>query len=921
MSSTTFIKAKEHVVEFAKNPFKDHNRAFNLLLGICAFALLLVVFICNQFGGFLNYGTDDIVQYYPFMAGFIEKLKNGNIGFFDSSFYVGSSFFANSYYIPLDIFTFLTFIFSLFTDTEVAYFIVNVIKPMSGGLLLFYVLKKQGFKPTTCFISSFIYTFTGLYITFCVFPVYHSLMFYIPLAVYVADRFRENTYNFWMVVLYTVVVVFYNFYLAYMLLAFYMIYLCIISYAKDDFSIIGENSFILNRRFYKQILLSIGLIAIGMVIGLVYFLPNFLYITGHTFRDAANVILSHFTWKHYITIFTTYFIAGNPIQVLNPFEPGLYITDHASMFMTIFGLIFLVHFFFLKGREFNRLKFFVILFNVLLCIPLVAVIFSASDQPYIRWFFIVYFINLYAATIAMDKMEYCYYKDDKTKIITWVTLLVAFVFIFFAFFASDDYKLYKENSGVYYFYPILIIFVLSLILYVIPIFVKKLKMLPLITVCLEVIASAVIIYTNCGNSNPYYAHSRELLDYTYNNLLNNTSFNPNGAFKATMTSYESNYLSNASFMYEKLNSERFFHSFYDSTINGFYTEVMNQGSGSWTRRQQDMNEFPLTLQFGVKYHIVPKDETISLPSGYKFIFDDGNFKYYELEDMKPFIVYDEFLEPATGTMNYQEKAMVLANYGSFGVVDNTTFNKLMNEYNLTSITTSRAKNRVSSGKFVTIPSASFTTYNNMQYMLYDLKNYASVGYDTHVFSITNSDFRDDACLDAFVMDSDGNTHKLYNGMFNNTSNLNLTALYVRTDKSYVSSVNYLRFNFDEFFDTYLDKQSAYTNEVFTIENDQMHLSFDMESSDTGRIVKTNYAYSSEWKPNGDYETIKINGGFLGIIIPPNTSHVDVTLDFVPDGYVVGSSISAATLTVFIVATGVIFVTRRKENSDNLYIKK
>ena len=53
--------------------------------------------------------SDDLIQYYPYVSGFFDKIKQGNVSLYDTSLFGGVSFFSAAYYIPLDIFTFIAF--------------------------------------------------------------------------------------------------------------------------------------------------------------------------------------------------------------------------------------------------------------------------------------------------------------------------------------------------------------------------------------------------------------------------------------------------------------------------------------------------------------------------------------------------------------------------------------------------------------------------------------------------------------------------------------------------------------------------------------------------------------------------------------------------------------------------------------------
>lgn len=79
----------------------------------------------------------------------------------------------------------------------------------------------------------------------------------------------------------------------------------------------------------------------------------------------------------------------------------------------------------------------------------------------------------------------------------------------------------------------------------------------------------------------------------------------------------------------------------------------------------------------------------------------------------------------------------------------------------------------------------------------------------------------------------------------------------------------------------------------------MKIKLDYTSKSYDRILKTYYTYSSEWKVNNsNFKTINIDGGYLGIVIPANSTSCDITLNFEPDGLQLGMTISSFTTSTF-----------------------
>jgi len=88
-----------------------------------------IILINNSF---YNNFSDDILQYYTIMVDFVAQIKAGTLSSFNLNNYLGASYFSDVYYIPLDIFTAITFILSYIVPTELAYSITELIKIWAG---------------------------------------------------------------------------------------------------------------------------------------------------------------------------------------------------------------------------------------------------------------------------------------------------------------------------------------------------------------------------------------------------------------------------------------------------------------------------------------------------------------------------------------------------------------------------------------------------------------------------------------------------------------------------------------------------------------------------------------------------------------------------------------------------------------------
>ncbi|HOO43808.1 MAG TPA: hypothetical protein PKU69_01940, partial [Bacillota bacterium] len=203
---------------------------------------------------FYNNASDDVLQYYTIIVDFISGLKDGTISWFNLNNYFGASFFSDVYYIPIDIFTGITFGLSYLMPIEVAYSVTELIKIFFGVMLFAYYLNLKGMKNRTIFWMGMIYFIGGGSISYMAFPAFLSLTAYMPLALIVIHFFMHK--KRWIVPLFSMAIIFYDFYLGYTLLAF-SCFAFLIEYFKEP----GFNVF----KFIKDTFIFVFLLLLGVL--------------------------------------------------------------------------------------------------------------------------------------------------------------------------------------------------------------------------------------------------------------------------------------------------------------------------------------------------------------------------------------------------------------------------------------------------------------------------------------------------------------------------------------------------------------------------------------------------------------------------------------------------------------------------------
>ena len=112
---------------------------------------------------------------------------------------------------------------------------------------------------------------------FVTYPTYFSLIFYLPLSLLVIDYFVKG--KKWILPLYSLVLVLYNFYNSYTLFVF-MVFVYIVIKIRDDYS-----SFV---KLIKDTFFFGCHIVLGVLMGMIVFVPSLLYILNYSVRSGGE---------------------------------------------------------------------------------------------------------------------------------------------------------------------------------------------------------------------------------------------------------------------------------------------------------------------------------------------------------------------------------------------------------------------------------------------------------------------------------------------------------------------------------------------------------------------------------------------------------------------------------------------------------
>ncbi|MDY0138446.1 MAG: YfhO family protein, partial [Candidatus Izemoplasmatales bacterium] len=422
--------AQNYFVNYFNECFSDKKKTFKFLaLFIFTILFLIQVGIMIFRNSFYTNFSDDILQYYTIMVDFVASVKDGSLSLFNLNNYLGASFFSDIYYIPLDIFTLLTYVLSYLMPTEIAYSIMELFKIFIGVMAFAYYFHLKGYKNRTIFWMGVVYLVGGGMVSFMAFPAFLSIIFYAPLALIVIHYFYNK--KRWMLPLYAFIVIFYDFYLAYMLLAF-ISFAFILEYFKHETFNFGH--------LIRDGLIFLGLLLLGVLMASVVLLPSISFILEETYRPQAtfkawiinigSYELKLFQPNIYIRYLAKIFAEQKPIGFYG-FESD-YGLEHASLYITVIGFVYMCNVFFMKDRISRIYKYTFIIILIFMIFPLFSYVFSGTlDKPYTRWVNLIPIIQIMALAHVFDNHGFEKIKMKNMTIIIGVMLVTVSFLIYY----------------------------------------------------------------------------------------------------------------------------------------------------------------------------------------------------------------------------------------------------------------------------------------------------------------------------------------------------------------------------------------------------------------------------------------------------------------------------------------------------------
>lgn len=916
-----------------KEKILSSNKNTMLFIGITIFFILFiyqsVLLCCNTY---FNSNSDDVVQYSPILLQYINNIKNGVFGWFNFTNNYGASVFADVYYVPIDIFTAITFLLTFVMNDILAFSIVNLIKILLGVVVFAYFLQRKKFKNWLVLLLSFMYfSFGGSWI-FLTYPTYFSLFFYLPLCLVVVDLYCNN--KKWLLPLYSFVLVLYNFYNAYTLFVF-MVFVYIVVKIRDDYK--GINKLI------KDVF-NFGLhIVLGVFMGLFILLPTVLYIINYSVRINGNV---EYVFKFEVYVKMVYRLFVHESGVLTFVTTGDYVHQQFNYYIGSMGLFYLILMFFLKDRVSRIYKWSMLVIVVMMIIPAFSMIFSGVATAYTRWFSLlniifIYFVGHVINSVELDKLNF---KIKMKSIISMIFLYVlCFVLHLFVIVNSkaDSYARYQNNIQSLF---LLILFCVFLMLFVLFAFVKR-KELMYGILCLEMIVATIInFHVSFESKNRDVIYS---LNET-NQVLSRIDIK-NDELSRVYVNSDILSLTNLNRFTNKFTNERSYHSFMAKSIYGYealsgkekmalYTDYLNRYNPNNSRLMD------------YKYIVLEKATSNFALDYLDVYYEDDQYIIYYNKYYSPFYVYDSY---------YIKEEVIDSNLLSF---EKNLFDGVILDNDIEGL----KKISYSNGNLVEtydiVKEANLTKLNEFVYE-FDVSEYSKFGYEGVVkikeknsnqinsikatingekkeckllSDVYECDFNDS--VDMIEISADGNFEGVYyTVVVENDDSESVLLLFDSSDKKYLNfyvenssiilkkdneerfcmrglckiedfdynhilydvfniisldKVNKIYYYFDD-LDNYLEKadnSNLATNKSLTYRGSSINVKYDRANESVNdNVIVLPVSYSDEWVCNNkNYELIEVNGGFLGVLVSKEINNIDITISFKPKGVKIGA---------------------------------
>lgn len=953
-----------------QNKIFQKNKNTLLLIGVMTFLILSifqVVLLCC--GTYFGASSDDVVQYSPILLQYINYIKEGKLGLFNFTNNMGSSIFADVYYIPIDIFSFMTFILTFIMNDFIAFSVAELSKVFLGVTVFAYFLQRKGFKNSTVALLSLLYFSFGGPWVYLTFPTYFSLFFYLPVSLIVVDLYVKG--KKWLLPIYGFILILYNFYNAYTLFLFMIIVYTIIM-IRDDYKNFKD--------LFKKVFVFGLHIILSVVLSAFVLLPSILYILNYSVRTVSSFEFVFDIGVYYKMVYKLFVYETG---VTSFAFDGDYIQKQFSYYIGILGLFMLGLLFLMKDRTSKIYKYSLTCTFVAMLIPAVSMLFSGVFVAYTRWFSFVNVLLIYLIGYVIETFNFKNInRKDTTKIVCVIGFfyVLALIFSLLNIFFGDKqtFSVYANNILSSF---VLVLFGVFVSLYIIFYFVKKYEFMWWVFSLELVVAICINFFAgiNDGNKIEFIQENKKNDD-----ILSKIEGNDDELFRIYMQS-ELSVLNNFSRFREKLVNEKTFHSFISKYI--FENLDLYYDSEHYVLFANNLNIYNPNYSRGMdyKYVVVEKKENYQKLSYMDIYYEDDNYIIYENKYYEPFYVYENYYdEQEVISLNENNDFLEYQKNIFKGVIleeNNFKLNKI--EYSLENSTTVK-DDFIKDAELIKV-------YDN-KYEI-DLHKYTRFGYEGSVvlYSSNNDDILSIKIVgeegkkecnylnSIFICSYDGLVSKLEIETINEIKDLKYGIEVKEEEDTYLllladsKNGEYLNYDVDsrerillrneqeekecfygfceigdfeynhvlvlgaaqtiieegkkKFYYSFDDlsyyfannSDNLASNKKLTYNKSTIKVSYTRNSSSSNdQVVVLPVTYSEEWEISGNsegYTLVRANGGYLGLVVESGVTDIDISITFNPKGEKEGLIISGCAIVIYAMYVSIIYYKGRKKKDE------
>lgn len=197
-----------------------------LFLVFCAFSKIA------PFGDYTILRNDGLGQYAPFLAEYIERLKSGGSLFYSWNTGLGSNEFASICYYLLSPFNLLALPFNSSNIDSAMFLIIMVKTALIAASFSVFLQNKFEIQNITVSVFSLIYTFSGFYLAYYYNTMWLDALITLPLIALGIENIvkgKKGTLYFFALAY----AIFVNFYIAYMICIFCVLYFFLLVFSQD----------------------------------------------------------------------------------------------------------------------------------------------------------------------------------------------------------------------------------------------------------------------------------------------------------------------------------------------------------------------------------------------------------------------------------------------------------------------------------------------------------------------------------------------------------------------------------------------------------------------------------------------------------------------------------------------------------------